>query len=108
MEINGDNILFTDQRPIMLDGRVFVPLRDICENINAQIKWNAKTNTVTIQRNDRRIAFQVSNKKMTWRSQYEDSPHDVDMDVNPIIKNGRIMLPIRYLMKYLDDDSKVW
>ncbi|MFA5384514.1 MAG: copper amine oxidase N-terminal domain-containing protein [Eubacteriales bacterium] len=48
--VNGKEV-YTDVPPIMVSGRVMVPLRAVAEALNATVKWNAATNAVMITTN---------------------------------------------------------
>ena len=43
-----------DTKPIMQDGRLFVPVKYIGELLNVEVKWLAKDNTVAITPGDRK------------------------------------------------------
>ena len=45
--VNGMEILL-DCKPVIYEGRTFVPLRFISENFGAKVVWNSKTKTVSI------------------------------------------------------------
>ena len=45
--VNGMEIGL-DCKPVIIEGRTFVPLRFISENFGAKVNWNSKTKTVSI------------------------------------------------------------
>jgi len=47
--VNGKQILL-DAPPTIRNGRTFLPLRFISENLGAEVEWNGKTQTITIRK----------------------------------------------------------
>jgi len=84
-------------------GFLFVPLRDLAVIIGIpeeNIKWSPDTKSVTITDGDinlmispRQTELHMSNKK-------------IQMNVTPMINNGRVYLPFRYLAQALGYDVK--
>jgi hypothetical protein len=52
----GSNIAIVNNKKVVLDvppeiknGRTFVPIRFVSENLGAQVEWEASTQTITIK-----------------------------------------------------------
>jgi len=97
--VNGTVVQF-DQPPVIINSRTYVPLRAVGEILDANVKWNDKTKTVTISRGNKIIALMIGSYKMTI-GDIVDASNDItiDLDVCPIIINNRTMLPIRVIIE---------
>lgn len=80
-----------DAPPILINGRVLVPLRAIAEIFGADVLWLPSTKKVTISL--RNITFELTvgkqEAKLNGKSILLDSP--------PVINNGRVMVPLRII-----------
>jgi len=47
--IDENNVSFTEQSPIILNGRTFVPLRGVFDKIGFSVDWNANTKTAVLK-----------------------------------------------------------
>lgn len=47
-EVNG-NVKMLDQEPVMINGQIMIPLRFVSETLGAEVCWDVKTRTVTIE-----------------------------------------------------------
>ena len=83
-----------DTAPEIIDGRTFVPVRYVAYAVGVEeddIKWDSTAQKVTIIKDETRVGFLIGQKY-----QYiNDQPRL--MDVTPYIKDGRTMLPARWV-----------
>ena len=86
--LDGEQISF-DVPPQTIDGRTMVPLRAIFEALDAEIDWNADTQTVTATRDNTVVVMRVGNPVITVEGT------DVRLDVPPLVINGRTLVPAR-------------
>jgi len=93
--VDGNMVRFPDVQPIMMDGRVMVPVRGVFEQLNAEVKWDSATNEVTALRgNDTiRLTLNSSTAIMNNKPMYLDSP--------ATMIQGRTMVPLRFLSEAL-------
>lgn len=94
-----------DQPPIMKDDRILVPFRVILEAMNADVYYDANSDiaidftVISAIKND--TVVQITNSAFGWsffKSNYNsENMQDIKTDVNPIILNGRTLVPIRVL-----------
>jgi hypothetical protein len=102
--INGEQVIFPDQKPIIIRGRTMVPLRVIFEHeyVQAEVKWNEAERTVTAtDRTGKTIVFRINENN--YRVQEKGKEGQIKYtDVAPIIENGRTLLPLRALSESLD------
>ncbi|GGD76280.1 stalk domain-containing protein [Paenibacillus nasutitermitis] len=61
--ING-GALSGSNKPILKNDTTFLPMRDIANALKAQLAWDAKTKTATIQANNKVVAFTIGAKTM--------------------------------------------
>ena len=101
--INGKPVQFPDQPPIMVNGRVLVPLRAVFEHedLDTEVSWNQASQTATVKAKNRsvRVALMVGNTKMRIQRQSSVEDEIVTLDVAPIILNGKTLLPIRAVLE---------
>ena len=94
--ISGENVYFTDQTPVIVDGRVLVPLRDVFETLGFNVDWEEATQTITLQNAEYTVIVEIDNDVFTTNG--EEFP----LDVPAQIVDGRTMLPIRSILESVD------
>lgn len=85
------------QAPIMIQGRVMLPMRAIFESLGASVKWNQRTQTVTANRDGTTIVLQINNKTATINGQ------TVSLDVPAKNVKGNTMIPVRFASEALGE-----
>ncbi|MCQ6557513.1 copper amine oxidase N-terminal domain-containing protein [Paenibacillus mendelii] len=95
--IDGE-ILVTDQAPVAIGGRTFVPLRGIFEALNASVDWNQKAQTVTATKGDITVVMKLGATTATINNQ------KVTLDAPARAINGRTMVPTRFVSESLGED----
>lgn len=80
-----------DVAPFVSNGRAMLPVRYVSEALNAQVVWDDATRTATIFKGDRVVQFVLD------QNYYTVNGVKVFMDTKPVVKNGRALLPIRYV-----------
>ncbi len=88
--IDSKQIENLKMEPIIIDGRTLVPLRDIFEEMDAQIIWNEQEKEVTIKKDDNTILFKIDSNQAI-----KNSIDVIKLDVPAKIINGYTMVPIR-------------
>lgn len=73
------------------DGRTFVPLRGIFEALGATVTWDGASQTVTAVRGADSLKLTVGSRVVEWRRSV------IKMDVAPIIVDGRVLVPLRFI-----------
>lgn len=81
--------------PILLNGRVLLPIRAIVEELGGTVEWEAKTSNISIKLNDKSIKIGINNKNAVVNDK------DVQLDVPPMIQNGRTLVPVRFIAENL-------
>jgi hypothetical protein len=81
-----------DSPPVVVNGRTFVPIRALVENIGGTIGYNPDTEEITINYKTMTLVMQIGNTMATLNN----TP--VEMDVAPYISaEGRTMIPLRFV-----------
>ena len=96
--VNG-NEQEMDAAPFIFAGRAFVPVRYLgyaCGVTQEDIVWDGAQRKVTLRSGSKSVEFIVGSKKMVMRHKMVVSPLVVDMDVAPILKEGRVYVPARW------------
>lgn len=91
-----------DVTPEIKDNRFFIPVRYLANSLgvnNENIKWDGETKTATIQKNETSINLTIGSNTSIVRK--GDHKAYFTMDVAPYIKNGRTMLPARWVAEPL-------
>lgn len=88
--------------PIFIeDGRAYVPIRFISEEMNANVKWNNEEKAVKLfTENGDIIKFFVDS------SQLEINNKMYVMDATPFIRNARTYLPVRHFSEVIHADIR--
>ncbi|WP_160035009.1 stalk domain-containing protein [Paenibacillus sp. An7] len=89
------NELAVNQSPVMKQGNVSVPMRDIFEALGADVKWDQKTSTITATRGSKEVILRIGSKLA-----YIDGVK-ATLSVEPAIINGSTMVPIRFVAEAL-------
>lgn len=87
---NGINFAL-DTPPVVYNGRVMVPLRAIADIFGAEVDWisNEKKVVITLRLEKIVLTVGVNNANFNGKDMFLDSP--------PIIQNGRVMVPVRFV-----------
>ncbi|MGE7129662.1 stalk domain-containing protein, partial [Lysinibacillus xylanilyticus] len=90
--------LKTDQPPVMVQGRVMLPLRAIFEALDASVDWDRKKQTVTATKGGTTVVLKIKSKLATINNK------TVTLDVPAQIFSGRTMVPVRFVSEALGQD----
>lgn len=89
VNFNGDKIML-QQSPFVENGRTYVPLRSVSENLGATVWWESSTQTIIIKNDKTTVICQIGN------SQAKVNDESVTLDVAPKIKLGTTYVPLRF------------
>lgn len=85
------NPLRSDQPPVMIGGRTFVPLRGIFEALGATVVWDGATRTVRAQRDATSVELTLGSYQARVNGQ------GVSLDAPARSVGGRTMVPLRFI-----------
>ncbi len=86
----NDNKILMLQSPFIENGRTYVPLRAVSENLGAVVKWEAETKTITINNGKTTVICQIGNNQATVNSK------QVPLEALPKHKFGSTCVPLRF------------
>lgn len=85
----------TDVAPLIVQRRMFVPLRAIAEHTGAEVEYAASTGRVTLKTPIHSTAVFIGNE-----TAYKDG-QKYELDAAPQVKQGRTMVPVRFVSEAL-------
>lgn len=94
VDVNGQPVQF-DQAPVMMGGRVLVPLRGVFERLGASVQYNAATRSIQAQSGSTSIDLAVGSTVASINGQQQT------LDQAPILVGGRAMVPLRFVSQAL-------
>lgn len=98
--IDGRLVNFPDQQPyIDTFGRTLVPVRFVSEELGARVEWMEDNKLVILHFRDETVRLTVNSSiaiKVTGGVE-----HAVLMDSLPVLRNGRVMVPLRFVSETL-------
>lgn len=89
--------LRTSQSPVMIQGRVMLPMRAMFEALGAKINWSQRTQTVTAVKDGTKIVLKINAKTATINGK------TVRMDVPAKNLKGATMVPVRFVSEALGE-----
>lgn len=84
----------------IVNGRTLVPLRVIFEELDAEVKWDAKTQTVHATRGKTNMSLKIGSTQTTLNGK------TVRIDTPAMIKQGRTYVPLRFVSESLGAEVK--
>lgn len=77
------------------NGRTFVPLRFIVENMGANVHWDSKTSGIEIIKGGSKLKLTLDSKQINVNGK------ETAMDIAPYVDSGRTLVPVRFVSEYL-------
>ena len=99
IQINGRHVNF-DVPPVIKEGRTLIPVRAITNGLGAEVLWDAKTQTITITRDDTKIVLKLESMEFTVNGVKQV------MDVPAQLISNRTFVPLRFIAQALGDRVK--
>lgn len=90
MFVNGKETHF-ELLPSIKEGRVLVPIRNVCKSLLADIKWNPVSKSIIIKKKETEILLTLGNEICLVNGQ------EVNMDLAPEVIDGRAVVPLRFV-----------
>lgn len=90
--------LVTDVEPILVNDRLLVPFRAICEALGMEVSWNEELEQVIASKGDKTIVMTIGNNEIDVDSEV------ITCDVAPMLHNDRTMVPLRFLAENIGAD----
>ena len=89
VNLNGENVEFSNQSPVIVEGRTLIPLRGVFEKLGYEISWDNETKSATFSKENTVVKVTVNANSFTVND------GSVNLDVPAQIVNGSMMLPLR-------------
>ncbi|MGI6144905.1 MAG: exo-beta-N-acetylmuramidase NamZ domain-containing protein [Peptococcia bacterium] len=93
--VQGQQVVFDVEPFIDGNNRVIVPLRAIGEALGAEIDWDEEARVAKFSKEGREVLFVIDSQEALVNREIKT------MDTCPVIKDGRTMLPLRYVGEFL-------
>jgi len=77
--------------PMMMSGRVMVPMREILEVLGGKVMWNGSDRTVTARRDDREVVLGVGKPEGMMNGKR------MMLDAAPRMYHNRVFVPLRFV-----------
>lgn len=108
VSVPGEISVFVDGKQLFFDvnpyidsaKRTMVPFRGVAEALGAAVDWSPGLGTVTISTQSQKIVFTVNSNYVIVNGTRKY------IDTRPVIKNGRTMVPARYVAEFLGAQVK--
>lgn len=91
------NKLLMDVPPQIINSRIIAPVAAIGRSLEAKVSWDEKTQSVTIQKDEKIIILKIASPKARINNNI------YTVDVTPQIINGRAMVPVSFIAKAFEE-----
>lgn len=100
VQLDGQNLAFTDAAPQVKDQRTFLPFRAVFEAMGAEV--NNEGNTITAVRGDKTLTMTIGSTEATVTEKGVSIP--ITMDVAPYVDESvwRTYVPVRFAAQAFD------
>jgi len=96
--IDGVQVNFADQLPVIMNGRTLVPVRGVFETLGFEVDWYQPTQTATLTSPYYEVIISIGNANFTTNGQNHA------LDVPAQIIGSRTMMPLRALLESVGHD----
>ncbi len=96
VQLEGREIHFPDQKPMIKNGRTLVPARTVFEEMGAKVTWNEEARTVTVEKEENTVKLAIGSDVLLKNGE------EIRIDVPAEIINDRTMLPLRAVVEAMD------
>ena len=94
VQLDGENLTFTDAAPQVQEERTFLPFRAVFEAMGAVVDYDAETNQVSATRDDTTVVMTLGSTEATVTT--GDTTATLAMDVAPYAAENRTYVPVRF------------
>lgn len=95
VKVNGTVVKF-DVQPFVESGRTLVPIRGIAEALKFKVDWDSNSATATLSKGSSTVKIKMLSDTAVVNGK------EVKMDVTARIKDGRTIVPLRFVSESLD------
>ncbi|MDO5041690.1 MAG: copper amine oxidase N-terminal domain-containing protein [Peptoniphilus sp.] len=92
VRLNGEEVVFSDQQPVIVEDRTLVPFRALFEQLGAEdITWDEVNRTVRAKYDDKNMVLEIDNTTAIVGDE------KITLDVPAQIIGDRTMVPLRFV-----------
>lgn len=95
VSLDGEVIDLGGAEPVLVQGRVLVPLRSIFEKMDAQVNWNSSLKQVEVQKGSNRVRLPLQGQEAYINGVA------YGIDLLPRLEGGRTLVPLRFISQAL-------
>ncbi len=97
--IDEEQVVFEDVSPYITETEnVLVPLRFICDNVDAEVNWNCETREITLTNSENIMVFEVESEE------YKLNGETRELETYPEIIDGRSKIPMQEMLDGFVED----
>ena len=104
--VNEEKINF-DVAPNVISGRTMIPLRATLESLGADVEWDNKAKVATASTDRYNLYVTLNNKTVVKEDKANGTKENHQMDVAPVVINGRTLVPVRFMAEQLNK-AVIW
>jgi hypothetical protein len=93
--VDGKRVAFEDQGPVVLNRRVYVPMRGVLERLGATVSYDRDSRSITATGNGRSVTLPIDGAKGVVDGRA------MRLAERPIVMNDRVLIPLRLLSEAL-------
>lgn len=93
--------LQTDNAPVIVQGRVLVPLRAVSESLGASVEWKQQQKTAIVTKWSKRASLTIGKKTALVENSAAGETFDVPLDVTVRTIDNRVYVPLRFISQQL-------
>lgn len=92
--MDGKDLIFADEQPQLIDGYTYIAIRHFCESMDARVVWKDEDRSSTITLGGTIIRLFENSDECIVNGTVQKLP------AKTIIKNGRMLLPLRSVAEF--------
>lgn len=96
--VDGSTVVYPDVEPIMVNGRVMVPLRGVFEHMGAYVEWDGTNQEVRVSDDGTMCILRIGSSVATVNGAV------IPIDSPAMMHNGRTMVPLRFISETFGHD----
>ncbi len=99
INIDGNyEMTFTDQQPVIIDGKVMVPVRELMETLGKTVEWDEETNQTIISDDTIKVKLSAGSEVMIKETTNPLTgitvTEEIELEAAPVVINGRLCLSV--------------
>ncbi len=87
--VDGTDVVFLDQDPVIVDERTLVPARGVFEALGAMVEWKGETKQISVTTEDTTVVLTLNSQEYNVNGDLRQ------LDVPAQLMNDRTMIPLR-------------